>query len=99
MLVGAVHCNAELKDTWDIADSFSFHDCLKALFVLNQITRQELDEFSKFNSMRNKVVHQIFKEPYDKIHEGVPRAEYDAIFQRTMEQIEFFTRKTEEIVG
>ncbi|SIS16506.1 hypothetical protein SAMN05878276_2752 [Aquipseudomonas alcaligenes] len=51
-----------------------------------------------FNSMRNKIIHQIFKEPYEDIHDGVPRAEYDAVFRRTLEQIEFFTRKNEDIV-
>jgi len=99
MLIGSVHFNAEQKDTWDIADSFSFHECLKALFVLNQITKSEFDEFNKFNSLRNKVVHQIFKEPYEEIHEGVPKADYDLLFNRTLDQIDFFTRKTEEIIA
>ena len=98
MLVGCVHFNAKQKDTWDVADGFSFHECLKALFVLNQISKQELGEFKMFNSMRNKIIHQIFKEPYEDIHDGVPRAEYDAVFRRTLEQIEFFTRKNEDIV-
>ena len=82
----------------DIADSFSFHQCLKALFVLNQITKDEFSEFSKFNSLRNKVVHQIFKEPYDQVHEGVPKEDYDTLFNRTIDQIEFFTRKNEDII-
>ena len=99
MLVGNVHFQAKQKDTWGIADSFSFHECLKALFVLNQITKQEFDDFNKFNSMRNKIVHQIFREPYEEIHDGVPKSEYDAVFRRTLEQIEFFTHKNEEIVG
>jgi len=37
MLVGCVHFKAEQEDTWDIADSFPFHQCVKALFILNQI--------------------------------------------------------------
>lgn len=99
MLVGNVHFNAAQKDTWDIADGFSFHDCLKALFILNQITRDEFNEFNQFNSLRNKVVHQIFKDPYEEVHEGVPKADYDRLFNRTLEQIDFFVRKTEEIIG
>ena len=99
MLVGSVHFQANQKDTWDIADTFSFHDCLKALLILNQITKPEFDEFNKFNSMRNKVVHQIFKEPYDDIYLGLPKTDYDAVFRRTLEEIEFFTRKAEDIIG
>jgi hypothetical protein len=54
MLVGSVHFKAEQEDTWDIADSFPFHQCIRALFVLNQITKDEFTEFNKFNSLRNK---------------------------------------------
>lgn len=99
MLVGSVHFQANQKDTWDIADTFSFHDCLKVLLILNQITKPEFDEFNKLNSMRNKVVHQIFKEPYEEIHPGVLKSDYDAVFQSTLEEIEFFTRKAEGIIG
>jgi len=98
MLVGCVHFNAEQEDTWGIADSFSFHQCVKALFVLNQITKDQFSEFNEFNSLRNKVVHQIFKEPYERAHEGVPKDDYDVIFKRTLDQIDFFTRKNEDII-
>jgi hypothetical protein len=98
MLVGSVHFKAEQEDTWDVADSFPFHQCIKALFVLNQITKDEFTEFSKFNSLRNKVVHQIFKEEYEYAHKGVPKEEYDTIFHRTLDQIDFFTRKNEDII-
>lgn len=98
MLVGSVHFNSKQKDTWDIADTISFNDCLKVLFALNQITRVELDELSEFNSLRNKIVHQIYKEPYEVVHPGVPKSEYDKVFQRTLYQVDFFTRKTEEII-
>jgi hypothetical protein len=98
MLVGCVHFKAEQENTWDIADSFSFNHCVKALFVLNQITKDEFSEFSKFNSLRNKIVHQIFKEGYEYAHKGVPKGEYDTIFHRTLDQIDFFTRKNEDII-
>ena len=99
MLVGCVHFQADQKNTWDIADTLSFHECLKALLILNQITKVQFDEFSKFNSMRNKVVHQIFKEPYDEAHFGVSKSEYDLVFSRTLDQIELFTSKTEETIN
>ena len=98
MLVGCVHFNAKQLETWDVADSFTFHDCIKALFVLNQITPHEFEEFAKFNSLRNKVIHQLYKEPYEKVHPGIPKVQYDEVFNRTLEQADFFLRKNEEIV-
>jgi hypothetical protein len=98
MLVGCVHFSAAQGDTWDIADSFSLHDCLKVLFVLNQISKEEFKAFNAFNSLRNKVVHQIYKEPYDQHHEGIPKKDYDKLFNRTLEEIDFFTRKNEEAI-
>ena len=98
MLVGSVHFNSSLQETWDLAETFSFHDCLNALFILNQITKTEFDEFREVNTLRNKVVHQIFKEPYEKKHLGVSKMEYDKIFHRTLEQIDFFSQKNADII-
>jgi hypothetical protein len=98
MLVGCVHFESKQKEIWEIADSFSLHNCLKALLIINQITKSEFEELNEFNSMRNKVVHQIFKEPYEKAYLGVLKSDFDNIFNSTLEQIRFFTCKIEEII-
>lgn len=99
MLVGCVHFKAEQKDTWDLSDTLSLNDTLKVLRVLNQITGSEYSDFKRFNSLRNKIVHQYFKEPYEKEYLGVPMREYDEVFQGTLSQAYFFTQKCEQIVG
>lgn len=99
MLIGNVHFNAAQADTWDIADTFSFQQCLKILFVLNQISKEQFLEFNKFNQLRNHVVHQLYKEPYEKMYLGIPKSKFDEIFHKTMEQIYIFTRKNEDLVG
>ena len=97
-LIGAVHFNAILKETWDIADSFKFYPCLKILFVMNHITKQEFDSFKELNALRNKIMHDLYKEPYSKLNKGVSKDLYDKVFNKTIEQAYFFTRKAEEII-
>jgi uncharacterized protein YutE (UPF0331/DUF86 family) len=99
MLIGSLKFSADQAETWDVADTFSFQQCLKMLFVLNQISKEQYSEFNKFNQLRNEVVHHLYKEPYEKTYLGVPRKKYDEIFSKTIEQIDFFTRKNETIVG
>ena len=98
MLVGCVHFNAKQSDVWDITDTFSFHECIKALFILNQISADEYKKFLRFNSLRNKIIHQFYKEPYDDIYPGVPKFQYDEVFEHTLEQVDFFRMKNDEII-
>ena len=98
MLVGSVHFKAKQRDTWELADTFSLNQCMKALFVLNHITKDEYDAFKQLNAMRNKVIHQIFRDPHDDVFEGVARSEYDRVYKATMAQADFFVRKNEEII-
>ena len=98
MLVGCVHFDAQQEDTWEIADTFNFYVCIQALYLLNQISKQECQDFLKLNSLRNRVVHGLYKEPYEKVDLGVPKAQCDEVFTRTLEQVDFFLRKNEDIV-
>ena len=99
MLIGCVHFSAEQKATWDVSDSIKFHDVLKVLFILNQITEKEYKQFKHLNSLRNKVVHQFYKEPYRASYLGVSKKEFDEIFSETQKQTYFFTEKTEALVN
>lgn len=99
MLVGCVHFKSEQRDTWDLAATVSLNDTLKVLRILNQISEQELSRFKKFNSLRNKIVHQYFKSPYEKEYLGIPKKEYDEVFKETIREAYFFTEKCESIVG
>lgn len=98
LLVGSIHFDSKSKDIWDTTDSFSFNICIKILFVLNQITQDQFSEFREFNSMRNKIIHQIFTPPREEIWKGIPKDQFDKVFNRSIEQVDFFTRKCEELV-
>ncbi len=99
MLVGCVHFKSEQSETWDLSDTISLNDTLKVLRILNQISTEEFTNFKKFNSLRNKIVHQYYKEPYEKEYHGIPEREYDEVFEETIRQAYFFTEKCESIVG
>ncbi|XWN36811.1 MAG: hypothetical protein ROO71_12720 [Balneola sp.] len=97
-LVGSGYFNAKLKETWDVTDTLSFNNCIKVLFILNQISRSEYDEFREFNSLRNKIIHQIYKEPYEKEFLGIPKQHYDKVYEKTLEQVYFFSNKSGEVM-
>ena len=65
-LVGSIYFNTKLSDTWDITDEISLGNILKVLFILGQITKEEYEGMQRLNAMRNKIIHQMFKEPYEK---------------------------------
>ena len=98
MLVGSVHFSANLSDTWDSVDEMPYKDVVKALLAVGQLTKQESADLLQINSVRNKMIHQIFKEPYEKIHHGFPKPEYDRVFQQAMRWAEKMSDKNEAII-
>ena len=98
VLVGAVHFDAKQSDTWDLTDTVGFSTCAKVLFILNQLTKPEYEELTELNQMRNKIIHNLYKEPYEVRYEGVPKSDYDKVFKRTLEQIYLLTNKCEQII-
>jgi len=98
MLIGSVHFSTKLADTWDSVDEMAYKDVIKALLAVGQITKQESAELLHINSVRNKMIHQIFKEPYEKIHHGFPKREYDQVFKRAMRWADTMREKNETII-
>jgi hypothetical protein len=99
MLVGSTHFSTKLSDTWDTIDEIPYKDVVKSLFAVGQLTKQELDELLLINSSRNKMIHQIYKDPYDKIHHGFPKDDYDYAFKRTMVWADKMREKNETIIA
>lgn len=66
---------------------------MKVLRILNQTGAQDFTSLKKFNSLRDKIAHQYFKDPYDKEYLGIPKREYDEVFQETIRE-EYFLRKS-----
>lgn len=94
--MATVTFNAETSDAWSTADTYTLDHTLKILYLFNQISKAEYSEYKELNSLRNKVVHQIFVDPYDEVYEGVPKEVYDKVFNRTIKEAYFFTQKNDE---
>lgn len=45
-----------------------------------------------------KIIHDLYKEPYEVPYEGVPKLVYDKVFKRTLEQIYLLTNKCAQII-
>lgn len=98
-LVGNVHFDTELCDTWDITEEIPLNNIIKTLFILGQITKEEYHGFEKLNRMRNKIIHQMFKDPYDEEFKGIPKNEYDSVFKRSLEYSQLLEEKIVDLVG
>ena len=98
MLVGSVHHNRDLSETWDTLEPMPYKEVIRALFAIGQLSSTEYAELMHINAVRNKMIHQIFKEPYEIEHKGFPKLEYDRIVQRAEFWVERIREKTEEII-
>jgi len=97
-LVGSLHFNARLADTWDSVDEMPYKDVVKALLAVGQLTKEEAADLLRINAVRNKMIHQIFKDPYEKIHKGFPKHEFDKVFSDAMRWADRMCFKNEELV-
>ena len=86
------------QDIWDLTQEMGFNVLARALFVSGRLTKNEYEELQRFNSLRNRVVHKFFWEPYDKDFKGVPRNEYDAAFKAGSRLIEALDFKAGEVL-
>ncbi len=80
------------QEVWDITQEMGFNVLARALLVSGKLTKKEYDDLQRFNSLRNRVVHKFFLEPYEKDYKGVPKKEYDLVFQagmRLVDQIDY----------
>ena len=99
MLVGNVYFSTKQAETWDSVNEIGYKDVVKALLAVGQITKHESSDLLQINSARNKMIHQIYREPYEKVHLGFLKSEYDRIFQQAMQWAERMSEKNENIIG
>jgi hypothetical protein len=81
IMVGSKHFNTPQSEIWDLVDQIPYKDVIKTLLVVGQVTKEEAETLLRINAVRNKLVHQIFKDPYEKRYEGIPRVEYDSAYK------------------
>lgn len=96
ILSGSIDGNSEISKVWDIANQINLINSARALYVLSQISESEYQRITKFNSLRNQVIHKIYHEPYEKNYEGVPKKQYDEVFNIGIELADQLQRKIEE---
>lgn len=82
---------------WDVSVEFTLNNAAKALFVIKAISEEELNKISKFNRVRNNLVHKLFFDPHDEKWQGVKREEYDKLFEIALELCEEIDSKSAEI--
>ncbi|MDD2467847.1 MAG: hypothetical protein PHI97_28035 [Desulfobulbus sp.] len=75
-------------EIWDMTQEMGFHQLARTLFVTGKLSESEHAKLQRFNSTRNRVVHKFFWEPYDKDYKGVPKNEFDEIFQTGLSLVE-----------
>jgi hypothetical protein len=98
ILTGSIDYNVDLEKTWDIANQIGLIASAKMLFIISKLSEDEYQKLTKFNQLRNQVIHKIFLEPYEKIYEGVPKKQYDEVFKIGTNLAEQLQRKTEEMI-
>lgn len=95
ILTGSIDFDMEPSKTWDIANQVNYIDTAKVLFVLSQLSDSEYQKTLKFNSLRNKLIHKIFHEPYEKEYKGILKTEYESVFNHGKQLAELLQEKTE----
>lgn len=66
---------------WDVSNEFSLNNAAKALFLIGELSEEELSKISRFNRIRNNLVHKLFYDPYDEKWQGVPKAEFEELYE------------------
>lgn len=69
------------REVWDAAFSIPLINAIKALFIVGKMPENLYQDVCKFNSMRNKVIHRLFIEPYDGEMPSVRFDEYRKVFK------------------
>jgi hypothetical protein len=93
MMVGSGNFNTNFKDTWDVVNQIPFIHTLKALFVIGRINKAEYNSLLKLNKMRNKIMHQLFLEPYEKDNPGIPKRDFDDVFKKSLKAVHLIEEK------
>ncbi len=98
MLHGAVKSGTDLSQTWDIVDEVPLKDIVKVLFAMGAFNEDEMNELLQLNSLRNKIIHRIYNEPYEKQYKGFPKVDYDRVFEIALNWSDKIREMNEDII-
>jgi hypothetical protein len=85
-------------EIWGITQEMGFHQLAKTLFVTGNLSEPEHTQLQRFNSTRNRVVHKFFYEPYEKDYKGVPKREFDEIFEAGLSLVDVMDGKAATVL-
>jgi len=91
--IGTVKFGADSKNTWDVVNEISFKDALKILYVIGQFDFNEYVSLRELNSARNKLIHKMYFEPYEKEYKGFIKKDLDKIFKTSLRLSELIEDK------
>jgi len=80
LILNGAKASTDFSETWDTANEIPLNAANKMLFVIGEYNHDLYTRIRRFNATRNKIIHRIYLDPYDKPYPGVPRSEYDDVF-------------------
>lgn len=84
---------------WDVTQELSFNVLAKTLFISGKVSPNEYRDLQLFNSTRNKLIHRFFWEPHKKDYQGIPREDYDKVFQAGIHLVELMDAKAGHLMS
>jgi hypothetical protein len=99
MISGASDRDLRFVETWDLTYDFPMISAAKALFIIQKISKEELEDLTAFNRTRNRIIHKLYFDPYEKVNEGIPKKEYDATFDQAKRLIADFEIRLDVAFG
>ena len=69
------------KDIWKAMYELSYTQLSKALYVSGKINKSKYEALTKFNSLRNKIIHKLFYETWEKGVVGIPLSDLKSTFK------------------
>ena len=82
MLLLIRHGNLKINynETWNISNSVPLLQLAKVLFILGKINKKTFDSIKRFNTMRNKIIHELFYDDYNNGLREIDKKDYDSAF-------------------
>jgi hypothetical protein len=96
ILTGCIDHNSEMSKIWDMANEFDLYKLANTLYILSQINEHQFQMIIKFNKFRNTIIHNIYKDPYERVNPGIKKELYDEAFQIGIKLSEILQNKTED---
>jgi hypothetical protein len=83
-----------IEKIWDLINELSFSSISRVVYSLGEVSESEYKELVRLNSLRNKIIHKMFYEPYEKVFEGISLKNYNVAFRISKKLAKSMENKT-----